>query len=282
MKTQKQFNATDIKNFAPLEKLGLYATVNLEGKPHITFMNSLMAQSTSKLTFGQFVKGNSKWYMQNNPKMAFFILSPPLKKMWIGKCLWTHKKSEGTELENYKKMPMQRYNSYFPINMVHYLDLVETTKALKIPVPGILIASILTTIGRMMVKTSFSKPVLSAYAEKLCKSITSMNFLSYINKDGFPEIIPIFECQAADHRRLVFSPGPFKKELFAIPTNTEVAVLSLSMKLESVLTRGTFNGFKRYNGLKLGTIDITWVYNSMPPNAGQIYPKKELKAVTSF
>jgi hypothetical protein len=46
--------------------------------------------------------------------------------------------------------------------------------------------------------------------------------------------------------------------------------------MESVLVRGRFSGYRRYLGLKAGSIDIDWVYNSMPPMQGQIYPPKQL------
>jgi hypothetical protein len=34
--------------------------------------------------------------------------------------------------------------------------------------------------------------------------------------------------------------------------------------------------------MKLGTVDIEWVYNSMPPGHGQIYPPVALKPVVNF
>ena len=46
--------------------------------------------------------------------------------------------------------------------------------------------------------------------------------------------------------------------------------------------RGTFTGFSRRALFKLGAVDIDWVYNSMPPAHGQIYPEIELKPVTEF
>ncbi len=72
-----------------------------------------------------------------------------------------------------------------------------------------------------------------------------------------------------------------------MPVHSEIQILAkekslllfgqiLTEKLESVLIRGEFNGLKRYRGIKLGTVDIDWVYNSMPPNAGQIYPQTDL------
>jgi len=56
----------------------------------------------------------------------------------------------------------------------------------------------------------------------------------------------------------------------------------MTMGIEDVLVRGPFSGFKRYRGLPLGTVDIEWVYNSMPPCHGQIYPQVALKPVTEF
>ncbi len=68
--------------------------------------------------------------------------------------------------------------------------------------------------------------------------------------------------------------------LFGEKYADEVRVLTMGM--EDVLVRGTFHGFKRFRFMKLGTVDIEWVYNSMPPGHGQIYPPVALKPVTEF
>ncbi len=282
MRPECKFSENDIEAMEPLEKLGLYATLNADGLPHITFVNSLMANTPTELIFGQFVKGSSKWFMQKNPKVGFLILSPQKKRMWMGDALWREKKDEGAELDKYKAMPMQRYNSYFPINRVHYLDLVKTSTSIKIPVFSMLKSILLTRFAKRKAVTGIQEMVLNPYSEKLFNKMTSMKFFSFKGSDGFPVLIPVFETQAADSRRLVFNPGPFKKELDKIQINSDVAVFALSLKLESVLTRGKFTGVRKYSGINLGIIDLDWVYNSMPPNVGQIYPEVELKAVTEF
>ncbi|MCP4689590.1 MAG: hypothetical protein GY859_16170 [Desulfobacterales bacterium] len=282
MKTKKTFSQDDIRKMEPLEKLGLYATVNPDGLPHVTFINSLMARDARSMTFGQFVRGESKWYMQKNPKIAFFIFSPHAKRMWVGKATWSHKKEDGPELERYKEMPMQRYNSYFPINVVHYLDLVETTAALRPPAPGMVVSSILTKLAKKGAATRIHDRILKPYAEKLFNKLTTLKFLSFIDADGFPKIAPFVQCMAPDSRRLAFSPALLDKEVKRLPAGADVAVFCLSTTLESVLTRGRFLGFRKYKGIKLGVIDIDWVYNSMPPNAGQIYPEIKLEPVVEF
>jgi hypothetical protein len=282
MKFTNKFSVSDMDALEPLEKIALYATVNPEGLPHITFVNSLMANTPFELTFGQFIRGESKWFMQNNSKVGFFILSPQKKRMWMGNALWREKKEDGAELDNYKSMPMQRYNSYFPIGSVHYLDLVKTTAPLKIPVLSILKSILLTRFAKGKASENDKKRVLNPYSENLFNKIAAMKFLSFIDSDGFPRLLPVFEAQAAGSNRVVFNPGPFKNELDKIPDGAEVAVFALSLKLESVLVRGKFKGFERHKGIKLCFVDLSWVYNSMPPNAGQIYPETSLEAVTDF
>ncbi len=282
MKTKKSFHQEDIRKMAPLEKIGLYATVNPDGLPHVTFINSLMARDARSMTFGQFVRGESKWFMQKNPRIAFFIFSPIAKRMWIGKARWTHKREEGPELERYKEMPMQRYNSYFPIHMAHYLDLVETTPAMRPPAAGIVASSILTKLARKGASTHIHDRILKPYAEELFNRMTTLKFISFVEEDGFPNIIPFIQCMATDSRRLAFSPALRGRELKRLAAGNDVAAFCLSTTLESVLTRGKFLGYRKYRGIKLGIIDIDWVYNSMPPNAGRIYPETTLEPVMEF
>jgi len=42
-----------------------------------------------------------------------------------GKVRWTHEVRAGEDYELYNHKPMFRYNAYFGIHTVHYLDLVE-------------------------------------------------------------------------------------------------------------------------------------------------------------
>ena len=62
----------------------------------------------------------------------------------------------------------------------------------------------------------------------------------------------------------------------------QLAILGINLKMQSVLVRGTFQGFHKYRLTTMGVLDIDWVYNSMPPSHGQIYPAVELEPVTKF
>jgi hypothetical protein len=278
---KKFFSEQEMKAFEPAEKIGLVACINPEGLPHISLITSIMAPKPDQLTLGQFCKGLSKQYIQKNRNISFLIMTMD-KKMWRGRAIWTHLKKEGPEYERYNEIPMFRYNTYFGINTVHYLDLIETSGGEDLPMSKIMLSAMLTKLSKRAVASGVNDRILKPFAENLFNQLDSLKFLAYVGKEGFAEIVPLIQCQAADSRTLAFSPIAFKDEISHITKNTPVAVFCLTMKMEDVLIRGIFRGYNRAIGLKLGTIDIEWVYNSMPPAHGQIYPEVELTPIVDF
>jgi len=278
---KNNFTAVDMKTFEPAEKVGIIATVTEEGLPHMTLLTSVMAAKPDQLIVGEFCQGKSKEYMQRTAKIGFAILTLD-KKLWRGKALWTHLKKEGPEYEIYNNQPMFRYNTYFGINTVHYFDLKETTVGSSLPLASVVKSALLTKMAKGSAAKGNSERVLSHFGEKLFNGLDSIKFLSFIVDDGFPVIIPAIQCQAADSSRLAFHPGAFGDELNMLKPGMTVAIFCLTMQMEDVLVRGIFNGYSRYRGVKLGTLDIDWVYNSMPPNHGRIYPPVPLERVVNF
>jgi len=275
------FNEAEIEKFKPSEKIGLVACVDRSGLPHMALLTSIMAAGPSVMTIGQFCLGLSKWFMKETKLVSFLILTLD-KRMWRGRARWTHEREEGPEYTVYNNMPMFRYNSYFGINKVHYLDLVETGGEEALPMGGIIAGALATKLAKGGAKTGIGVRILRPIAEELFNGLDSLKFLSYIGRDGYPEIIPVIQCQAADSRRLAFNPSVYRGELSMLRAGAKVAVFGLNMKMQSVLVRGTYNGIGRYRGVSLATIDIDWVYNSMPPIHDQIYPEKKLDAVVNF
>ncbi len=275
------FNQSETDAFAPSEKIGLIACVNPDNQVHMTLITSIMASTPTQLTLGQFCSGRGKWFIQENNKLSFLIMTLD-KKLWRGKALWTHKKTEGKEFEVYNEMPMFRYNTYFGVNIVHYLDLIEKSGPEPLPMSKIIPAAIISKTVKSSLKTGTDQRILKPFAQNLFNDLGSLKFISYLGDDGYPVIVPVIQCQAADSRRLAFSAFAYSNELKKIPENQEVAVFCLNMEMQSVLIRGQFSGLQRKRGFTMGAVDIEWVYNSMPPIHEQIYPEVELKPVTSF
>jgi hypothetical protein len=268
----------DVSAFEESAKIGLLATIDPQGLPHVSLITSLQLKGSGQLMFGQFSEGLSKTHVKGNPNTGFLVMSRE-KALWRGKARWTGETKSGEDYEMYNRKPMFRYNSYFGIHTVHYLDLVELSAKQSLSTAGIAAGSLVTMLARRREAAEQPETVLKPWVERHLGNLGTLKFLSYVGEDGYPAIVPVVPCQAAEGGRLVFAPTVHRAELTAIPAGATLAVFALNLQMESVLVRGRFNGYRRYLGLKGGTIDIDWVYNSMPPMQGQVYPPRELPSV---
>lgn len=276
MKKYYSFTETDNQAFALSAKIGIIGTISKGGLPHLTIITTLFTKGDKQLVMGQFTEGISKTNILTEPKMSFLMLTPD-KNLRRGKAQWTHSLHEGGEYEMMNNIPLFRYNSYFGVHTVHYMDLVESYGAEKLPMGSIVAAALVTRTMKPFLNPHEEERILKPWAEKLFSRLDTVKFLSYIGEDGYSVIIPVIQCQAAGSRRMVFSQLAYRGELSMIPENADVAVLGFNMQMENCLIRGKYS---KQNCI--GCIDINWVYNSMPPKPEQIYPTVELKAVEVF
>jgi len=281
VKKMSQFDTADMGAFEAEAKVGLLATVDPEGLPHISLIASMQAKDPTRLIWGQFSEGRSKVHVRQNPHVGFLIMTLD-RTLWRGKALWTHGETEGEDYEMYNQKPMFRYNAYFGIHTVHFMDLVETYGKEPLPLARIVMASLATKAAKDGAKSPGVERILKPWAEGLFNRLDTLKFIGYVDEQGFPAIVPVIQCQAAGSRRLAFSPLAYGDELVRIKEGMRVAVFGMTMQMEDVLVRGTFLGYNRVRLQRLGVIELEWVYNSMPPTPGQIYPPVELKPVVNF
>jgi hypothetical protein len=279
--THTAFSPEDIQSTRPAMKIGLLATVTPEGLPHVTMLSTLMACGPEQICFGQFTEGFSKKHILTNPKAGFLIMSLD-KNLWRGKATYSHYAKDGSEYDYYNNVPMFRYNAYFGIHTVYYLDLVSHTGKFPLPMNQIIFAAIQTMLARALGHKPGVKSVINSWTRAFLDKIDNLKFLSYVGADGYPVIIPAIQTQSLDNQYVLFSTSVYKDELEAIPAGVDLAVFSMALTMEDVLLRGKYRGFHHMGSVKVGLVDIDWVYNPMPPTAGQIYPAVELKKVTEF
>lgn len=276
-----RFDEADLPRLSTDAKLALLATVDASGKPHVSLLTSLEPRTPTQLTFGQFTEGLSKTHVRRDPRTAFAILTPD-RTLWRGTARWTHAASEGQDYEAYNRKPMFRYNSYFGIHTVHYLDLLENTGPRRLPLVGMAAGMAVAALARGGAGTDIDNPVMNAWTARHLARPATLKFLAFVRPDGTPWIVPMVPCVPADRRRLVLVPTVYRDELRGLVEGQPVAVFGATMDAESVLVRGPFGGFSRVRGMRVGTVDVDWIYNSMPPSHGQVYPRPPLEAVREF
>ena len=82
--TLTTFSPEDMESFLPEMKIGMLATINPDGEPHLTLISTLQASSPTQMTWGQFTEGLSKAYIRAKPKVGWMIMSLQ-KEVWRGK-----------------------------------------------------------------------------------------------------------------------------------------------------------------------------------------------------
>jgi hypothetical protein len=275
------FSESDIEGLAPAMKIGLLATVNEQGLPHVTLLSSLRADSPAVLTFGQFTEGMSKENIRRNPRAGFLVMSLQ-KKLWRGTASFTHTEKGGPAYDAYNNEPLFRYNSYFGIHTVYYLDLVAQTGRHDLPMGGIVAASLATALARFFAGSARGCAALNAWTRSLISAMGNLKFAAWVAPDGYPRIIPILQAQAASRDRILFSPLVYGNELAEIPEGASLALFGMTLQMEDVLMRGRYAGMRRFGGVRCGVAQVDWLYNSMPPVAGQVYPPIELSTIRTF
>lgn len=279
--TQDQFSDQDIKDLSATMKVGIMGTVTPEGLPHLTLITTLMACSPKEMVWGQFMEGVSKKYIRQNPKTGFMVMGLD-RNLWRGCADYTHSSKEGKDYEFYNNTPLFRYNSYFGVHTVHYMNLVAHSGKYPLPMNKIIPAAIKTMVAKTCTPKNEKAIVLNKWSQAFYDKIDNLKFLGYVGADGYPVIIPLIQAQSLDREHLIFSFGAYGDELEQIPAFTSVAVFGMALSMEDVLVRGTYQGAKRILGMKCGIVQLDYAYNPMPPVPTRIYPETPIEAVTEF
>ncbi|OGO37598.1 MAG: hypothetical protein A2W35_05565 [Chloroflexi bacterium RBG_16_57_11] len=280
-KWMNEFSKQDIASLEPAMKIGILGTVTPDGLPHLTMISTLKASSATRLSFGQFMEGRSKEYLRQNPKTGWLVMTLD-RQIWRGSATFTHTARSGVDYDFYNNSPLFRYNAYFGIHTIYYLDLLAQSGVIPLPMNAVVQAALKTMLARSLPGKKSPPAVLNRWTMGMMNKLDNLKFLGYIGGDGYPVVIPCIQAQAADAQRILFSASVFSAELEAIPKGAPLAVFCMSLDMEDVLIRGNFTGLRRIGGLLCGEVQVDWVYNPMPPVPGQIYPPLPIVTVTEY
>ncbi len=274
------FTESDIRSFQPEMKIGLLATVNTDGLPHLTLISSLRANSPTTMTWGQFTEGMSKRYIRENPNVGWLIMSLD-KEVWRGKARFTGTSRSGPDYDFYNNQPMFRYNAYFGVHTVYNMDLVEHTGREALPMGRIILGAVGGMAAAGLSGGKKPGPVMNDFTRGMLDKAGNLKFLGVIEEDGFPYIIPVLQAHSVGSDRIVFPLTAYGAELREVRPGA-AAFFSMALSMEDVSMRGEFLGFRRIGGILCGEIRLDWVYNAMPPVQGQVYPPLEVQPVREF
>ena len=245
-------------------KVGVLATKDESGYPHLSFISSIQAYGDQALTFGQFSAGLSKRFIMDRPQVGFLVLSAD-KRYLSGNATYTHSANTGKEFDLYNNKPLFRYNSYMGFYRVFYLNLERISALKPLPMGAIVLGALLSRIKALFVRKS-EKNALPHVGQKLFSQLDSLKFLCYYDEKGAARILPVVQATSAGSDRIALCSVPFGRALKEIPEGAKASILCLNLKMESVLVKGRY---------AKGVLEIERVYNSMPPKMEYVYPRSE-------
>ena len=263
---------SSIKMMENDSKVGVLATEDESGYPHLSFISSIQALGDQALTFGQFSAGLSKRFIMDKPRVGFLVLSAD-KNYLSGNATYTHSASTGKEFDLYNNKPLFRYNSYMGFYRIFYLNLDRIGALKPLPMGAIVFGAILSRIKALFVSKS-EKCALPPVGRSLFAQLDSLKFLCYYDDAGEAVLLPVVQATSAGSDRIALAGIPFGKELARIPDGAKASILCLNLKMESVLVKGRY---------AKGILEIERVYNSMPPKMEYVYPRSEsIDPIRSF
>jgi hypothetical protein len=256
------------------------STIDSEGYPHLTMITSNIASKIDTVKWGEFTYGKSKGNVVKNPKqgMIYMTAAMPFRFLQV-KADLDYISLEGDDAIDFNTMSLFRYNTYMRVYRVFFNKIRAARPIRAISLMGI-VKGILVNLLRIGGKTGKVENRLNQLGNRLFSGPVFPKFLSYLDpQDGYPVIIPLFQARAVEKKRIVFNLAQFKEDLLQIPEGAKVSVFAMDMETVSQMVKGTFLGFQN----KRGIIDIEYVYNSMPPLAGELYPNLFIREkVTEF
>jgi len=266
---------TAIEFTQPDIMLKLVSTIDERGWPHITMISSNRLNSKDELVWGAFTEGTSKKNIIRNSKQGIFYMTAemPFKYLQV-KADFSHTASEGDDLDHFNNSKLMRYFTYVRVHTAYYNKIVAATEVKNLSLLGVIMGILKNIIGKGGAKTKLDEKRLNIVGIKLFKAPIAVRVISYLDpEDGYPIMIPCLQLQAADHNRLVFPLTVAKEDLKKIPVDQKVAVFGMNFEFVNQVVKGTYNGIKKFRGIKFGVIEIEEVYNGAPPIIGTIYPK---------
>ncbi len=279
MQWKTELSSEEIEFTTPEVMAKFVSTIDEEGYPHITFITSNVAISAKRIKWGEFTRGRSKGHVVKRPQQGIIYMNvaPPFKFLQAKVKLesWS---LEGSDAEDFNKMMLFRYNTYMRVYRVFFNDLVAARPLRSIPLMGI-VKGVIQNKLKSYAKTGMPEPRLEKVGTSVFNGALNPKFLSYIDTDGYPVIIPVFQARAVEGKTIAVPYTQFKTDLNAIPEGSKVSVFAMNFESINQMIKGTVK-IKDSWGL---AIDIEKIYNSMPPKTGYLYPKKEIKEkVTMF
>jgi hypothetical protein len=122
---------------------------------------------------------------------------------------------------------------------VHTEDLVEVSEQQKLSIPKILFGSIKSKHMKKFITNADGVNRLPQYGIDLAKPLTALKFISFVDKDGYPRLLPAMQASVIDGDHVGVSNNTTTEIINEIPNGSKVAIFIANFDLVCLMVQGT-------------------------------------------
>ncbi|MFA5786005.1 MAG: hypothetical protein WDA71_03325 [Actinomycetota bacterium] len=238
------------------------ATLDAQGRPNVALITSLEPWNEDRVIFGDFLMWKTRENLLAQPKVASIAATTGLSFTgFTGDFEGFH--SGGEYTEHIKATSTFRYNPYNSIRGAGTITVCDGLPVRRIS-RATVAADILCVKLRARTAASGGVAMGPVVAEKFDR-ISAFKVFAWVGADGYPVVVPVLSTFPAGQGHLAFKVSSYNERLKQLADGTLVAVNVTTTDPISYQVKGTFEGF----ACGLGRVEITDVYSSSPPLAGQ-------------
>ncbi len=245
------------------------ATVSSEGTPNIVPIISIEAADPEPLIFAELMIWKTRKNLEENPRVAAAVMTRDLRA-WVVKGDFEGFQKKGKYYERLSGSELFRYNAYTGIRSAAVIRIKEVLPIIFMPKLKLLGDLIKTRILSLRAGSQFQgKREMSVPVSEKFRRLMAAKFLAYTDTDGYPGIIPLMSLFPVDGGGLIFGTSISGETIGKLTTSEKVAASVITSEPVAYQVKGSFQGIKRYWGIKVGVIDVDELYSASPPLPGE-------------
>jgi predicted pyridoxine 5'-phosphate oxidase superfamily flavin-nucleotide-binding protein len=245
------------------------ATVSAGGAPNIVPIISIEAADAQTIIFAELMIWKTRKNLEENPQVAAAVMTRDLK-VWVVKGDFAGFQKKGKYYEKLSGNDLFRYNAYTGIRSAAVIRIKKVLPAVSLPKGKLLGDLIKTRLVSLRASSQLrDKQAMPLPVSEKFRRLTGVKFLAYIDTDGYPGIIPFLSSYPVAGRRLIFGTSISGKAIGRLRSREKVAASVITPAPVAYQVKGSFQGIKRYWGIKVGIIDIDELYSASPPLPGE-------------
>jgi hypothetical protein len=253
------------------------ATVDDKGVPNVVPLLSAVAADEETLIFARFMIWKTAKNIEKNRRITINSIGPGFKS-WTLEGEFIEYQTRGQYIEFFNNQALYRYNAYMGINQVG----VIRVRGVYEPWP----ISFVPSLWKFSRLRNPATDLASAQGQKASQQASSLmlpgqvldkfnrrlalKYISFVNQDGHPFLLPDFTLRLSQEGLLLFAPYPHGHPLSQLNEGMKIASSVLTLGPVAYQVKGVYKGRQETGNASASVVNVEEVYTASPPVPGKL------------